>query len=270
MTSTLDQQNWGLAESPFGGGLQQLFFQGASAGEALARMRYLRANRRIGLLSGTEGAGKTQLLRVFEKDCRQQEFAVANISLQGKSAREFYCELGSVLGCPLRLDDEQPRLFRQVADRLAENAIQGISSVLLLDDVHLAGPDLIAQLLRLAKLRDSLTLPPAMVLTSNKADLDRLPATLVELVDLRVEIEPWDELDTIGYLQLALVEAGCQHPLFDDKSLSEIYRLTGGVPRKVNRLADSALLIGSADAPEIIDSETILTAHEALSPPSRT
>ena len=69
----------------------------------------------------------------------------------------------------------------------------------------------------------------------------RLGEQLLEMIDLRIDLEPWDELDTIGYLQLALVEAGCQQPLFDDDSLSEIHRLAAGIPRRVNRLADYAL-----------------------------
>jgi type II secretory pathway predicted ATPase ExeA len=133
----------------------------------------------------------------------------------------------------------------------------------LLDDVHEAGPDLSAQLLRLVQLdaaRETLTL----VLATRAAQAPRLGEQLLELVDLRIDLEPWGELDTVGYLQLALVEAGCERPLFDDDSLAEIHRLTSGVPRQVNRLAEHALWAGAAGTPEIIDTAAIRAAHAEL------
>lgn len=267
MTQTLDQQNWGLTRSPFSGGLQQgLLFEGVSVREALARMRFLRSNARLGLLSGAAGTGKSHLLRVFADDCRKEGCAVANVGLQGLSPREFYWELGSQLGSSLALEAETLRLFRRVADSLTESSLQGVSSVLLLDDVDHAGPDLVSQLVRLIKLKDAQALPVSMVISCSQEALNRLPAALTGLIDLQIELEPWDELDTVGYLQLALVEAGCQQPLFDDASLAEIHRLAGGVPRTVKRLADAALLLGSSTAPEIIDTETVKAAHQRLSP----
>ena len=267
MTQPVNQQGWGLEKSPFGGGLDtRLFFEGATQREALARLRFLRANGRLGLVDGPAGSGKSLLLRMFEQDCRRSGFAVAQLNMQGLSPREFTWELGNQLGTAGRIEEELPQLFRQLADRLAENALQDIETILFLDDLHEAGPDLLGQVVRIAKLDLGGDRPLAMVLSSVDHALDWLPTSLAELVDLRVQLEAWDELDTIGYLQLALVEAGSSQPLFDDHSLSEIHRLSGGVPRQVKRLADYALLIGSATAPEIIDCETIRAAHQVLNP----
>jgi len=85
------------------------------------------------------------------------------------------------------------------------------------------------------------------------------------LVDLRIDLEPWDELDTIGYLQMALLEAGAQRPLFEEEALSHLHRASRGVPRTVNRLADFALLAGSSNAQEKIEASTIQAASEAIS-----
>jgi type II secretory pathway predicted ATPase ExeA len=91
----------------------------------------------------------------------------------------------------------------------------------------------------------------------------------LDLVDLRVDLEPWDAEDTTGFLQLALVAAGAGRPIFDEAALAEIHRLSGGVPRLVNRLADYALVAGSSAGLELIDEETVATAYAAISPPVR-
>ena len=263
-----DPTIWGLEKSPFSSGLEmKLFFEGATHREALARLRFLRANRRLGLVLGEPGTGKSLLFKVFENECRRQGCAVASVNLLGLSTREFYWQIASQLAAAVRVEDDQLRLFRQLSDRIVVNRLQDVPTVVLVDDAHQALPDLLAQLVRLTQLDAVSPNPLTMVLATCEAQSARLGAQLLELIDLRIDLEPWDELDTIGYLQLALVEAGCQQPLFDDQSLSEIHRLTAGVPRRVNRLAEHALLVGVADTGEIIDTETIRAAHAALSPP---
>ena len=268
MKQTFDQQIWGLADSPFREGPHRsLFFEGVSVRESLARLRYARSNGRLGLITGPTGSGKSLLLRVFDQQCQNEGNRVARIGLQGISTRELCWELASQLGSSSCLSDDLPRLFQRVTDAITENSLQGFTIVFLLDDVDQAGPDVTSQLVRLVKLKNAQALPLAIVFTSAAEGISRLPAALSELIDLRIELEAWDELDTVGYLQLALVEAGCQQPIFDDASLAEIHRLTGGIPRSVKRLADAALLLGSATAPEIIDTETVKAAHQRLSLP---
>lgn len=258
MAEQLELTKWDLTCSPFAGGLRRgLFFEGASQREAMARLRYVRTSGKLALVVGSTGIGKSMLLEAFARDCRLGRAAVAKISLHGLGTRDFYGQLGTALGCnPLSADDV-PQLYRQFADRLFENGAQSLSTVVLLDDLHQAGPDVISQVLRMAKLCSSLNVPPTIVLACQEEQLGRLGTSLIELVDLRIELEPWDELDTVGYLQLALVEAGCGQPLFDDQSLSEIHRIAGGVPRQVNRLAEHSLLLGSA---------TVRSAHSELNP----
>jgi|GEM_PF-665053 len=261
---------WGLEKSPFSSGLEtRQFFEGATHREALARLRFLRANRRLGLVLGEPGTGKSLLFKVFENHCRRQGCAVASVNLLGLSTREFYWQIASQLAAVVRVEDDQLRLFRQLSDRIVVNRLQDVPTVVLVDDAHQAGPDLLAQLVRLTQLDAVSPSPLTMVLAVREAQAARLGEQLLELIDLRIDLEPWDELDTIGYLQLALVDAGCQQPLFDDESLSEIHLLTAGIPRRVNRLAEHALLVGAGacDAGEIIDTATIRAAHAALSPP---
>jgi len=261
-----------LEKSPFSSSLERrLFFEGATHREALARLRFLRANRRLGLMLGEPGMGKSLLLKVFENQCRRQGCAVASVNLLGLSTREFTWQIASQLDAAVRVEDDQLRLFRQLSDQIVVNRLQGISTVVLLDNAHQAGPDLLAQLVRLTQLDAASPNPLTMVLATCEAQAARLGEQLLELVDLRIDLEPWDELDTIGYLQLAQVQAGCQRPLFDDDSLSEIHRLSAGNPRQVNRLADNALLVGAGQitGSEIIDVETVRAAHAELSSPVR-
>ena len=61
------QAHWGLQESPFRGLLDpKFFYQSPTHEEALARLQFLvDQQRRLGLLVGPPGSGKSLLLEVF-------------------------------------------------------------------------------------------------------------------------------------------------------------------------------------------------------------
>jgi len=171
-------------------------------------------------------------------------------------------QVAAGLGAAPREDADVPRLWRLITDGAAENRLQQIHTVLLLDDAGRAGPDVATQLVRLARLDPTPTARWTMVLAAEADQARRWNDTLRELVDLRIDLGPWDEADTIGYVQTALVEAGCLEPLFNNRALAELHELAGGVPRRVARLADFALLAGAAAGERTIDASIIRAAHE--------
>jgi len=260
------QTHWGLEKPPFPSGLDpKLFYEGASQRESLARLRFLLAHRRrLGLVLGATGLGKSLLLSVFSEQCRLAGQAVAQVDLLGLSSREFYWQLGNELRAAVHLEDDMLRLYRQLTDRLQENCLQGKQTVLVLDDLDQVGPDFLNQVQRLLRTETAHGGWLTLIASANPQQLSRLGKGLLELVDLRIDLQPWDELDTMGYLQMALFEAGAERPLFDDEAMSDLHHASAGVPRVVNRLADFALLAGSNDSLEMIDASTIQAASEAV------
>jgi general secretion pathway protein A len=121
------------------------------------------------------------------------------------------------------------------------------------------------QRLRLLSLGGQASRWLTLVLIATPRGTQRLGEELLEAFDLRIDLEPWTEADMIGYLQHALIEAGGDRPIFDDEALSALHGLTGGIPRKVNRLADHALLGAAAEGCEMVDAAMVEAAHDALS-----
>ena len=257
--------HWGLQRSPFPSGTdRRLFFEGASQREALARLRFLVENqRRLGVLLGEPGLGKSLLLEVFAAECRRNSQRVAHLDLLGLSSREFLWQLGTEIHAGVQFDDQPLRLYQLLKDQIQQNCLQEIPTVLLLDNADQAGTDLLTQLLRLVNMGPTDN-GLSIVLAANRNQASRFGDRLLQLVDLRIDLEPWDELDTTGYLQLAIVEAGAERPLFDDQAISDLHQQTEGNPRRINRLADYALLIGSGSGQEIVDPAIVQAAGEAM------
>lgn len=261
--------HWQLSESPFRTVLDtRHFYPSASHDEALARLEYLvDARRRLGVLLGEGGVGKSLVLRVAAERFARKGAAVAIVDAVGVSTREFLWQLASSLGAAPRDTSDSVHLWRLVVDRLAENRLQQTSTVLLVDDAGQAGPDVIVQLARLARLETAPTARWTIVLAAEAAQAARWSETLREQVDLRIDLEPWSEADTIGFVQTSLVDAGRFDPVFEHDALTTIHDLTQGVPRRVVRLADLALVAGAAAGVERIDAPMVHSAHGEMSWP---
>lgn len=260
--------HWGLEKAPFPTGTAEpVFYLGIPQREALARMRFLVHNqRRLGLLVGAAGSGKSLTLDCFSEEFAKHFWHGKRLCLVNLNVREFYWQLALALRAAPRLADDMPRLLRRWEDRLRGNQLQEETTVLLLDDADQAGADLLPVILRLVQLPAARVGDLTIILTAQEGQESRLGKQLLEYVDLRIELDAWDADDTSGYLQTALEEAGAVRPLFDDQALEEIRRLTGGLPRQLNRLADHALLVGSSLGLDCVDASTVAEAHTSLEP----
>jgi type II secretory pathway predicted ATPase ExeA len=257
--------HWSLERSPFADGADEpLFCEGDSQVEALARLRFVvRDRRRAAVICGGRGVGKSRLMRQFAEECRHEGRAVVATSLAGVTAREALWQVAAQWAIGPHPADDAVTLFRRIAAALDAQRWQRCAAIVLFDDADLAGPDVRSYVQRLVQVSgDDSWL--SLVLSTSTDALDRLGADLLEAVDLRIDLEPWSESECVGYVQHALLEAGCDRPAFDDGALETLARLSGGVPRRLNRLADHALLAAAAEGLDAATAATVEAADDAL------
>jgi type II secretory pathway predicted ATPase ExeA len=263
---SLPLEHWGFERWPFQNAeAADQFYPTAGNDEVLARIEYLvDAGRRLGALVGESGVGKSLLLQVAAKRLARQGRAVVWLSALGASVRELLWQIAAGLAVSPSADADSHRLWRQIADRMVENRLQQIHTILLVDDAGHAGPDVVTQLVRLTRLDTSPAARWTIVLAAEPGQATRWNNTLRELIDLRINLRPWDVEDTLGYVQTALVEAGSVEPVFDDYALTRLHELTEGIPRQVARLAERTLLAAAAAGRNAIDAAMVDAAHEEI------
>jgi len=88
---------------------------------------------------------------------------------------------------------------------------------------------------------------------------------LVQRVRLRFHLGPLDRRETREYIEHRLNVAGRgDNSLFAEDTFATIHRYTGGVPRLINTLCDTALLCAFADEKKFLDSGDVMSAVQEL------
>ena len=257
---------WGVDRSPFEvGSNQAIFYRGASHDEALARIDFLSSHkRRLGLLLGESGIGKSLTLQVAARSLRRAGKVVVLLDPTGASPAKLYWQLASQLGISSVAEDDLLQLWSRIADRIHENRLQQLDMVLLVDNAGAATPEVMMELLRLSQIDPQLDARWTTVLATSPAEARLWSESLFEQIDLRINLERWDESETVGFVQIALVEAGRRTPVFEEAALSVLHNLSKGLPRHIVRLADFSMLASAAAELEIIDAETVQRAHREV------
>ena len=135
----------------------------------------------------------------------------------------------------------------------------------LIDDADEASPKywprwfgwLRANLGRLARL--------TIVVSSRTANLGQLGGRLLELADLRIDVEPLQQPETEGFVRQLVGPAGHRRHVHARLALARLHELTGGVPRHINQMAELALLAAAGQGLELVDVHTIETVFDELS-----
>ncbi len=104
----------------------------------------------------------------------------------------------------------------------------------------------------------------ALMLAGGPEVLLKLPPAFADRLAARCLVGPLSEAETATYIRgrLAAAGAGAAEPLFDRATLAALHLAADGLPRRLNRLADLALLIAYAKDQERPDADTVATAAQ--------
>ncbi len=243
-----------------------MFYESPTHQEALSRLHFLvEHRRRLGLLLGDSGSGKSRLLQVIAGQLRRQGSVVAHVNLIGCVPRELLWSLAAQLGTNPADDEPLFTLWRDVADCLSENRIQQRPTVILLDDADHAASEVLTHIERLLHADASTESRLTLIVAAQRGRLAQLGPRLLDEAELRIELEFWDEDDTAAFLHESSTSHN-QATAFNPSAAACLHQLGRGVPRRVGQLAELARLAGAGSQLCHIDAQTVEGVYEELSP----
>jgi general secretion pathway protein A len=251
---------------PFNGRVDpKYFFPSPTHEEAIARLHFLVENhRRLGLVLGAVGCGKSLILEVFAGQLRRGGRAVAKLDLLGLDAAEMLWRIAVDWGLNPPPSASPTSLWRMLDDRLMEHRFRQLDTVILLDDAAEAGRGVLPHVVRLAAHDPSPDARLTVILAAEKTNVGNLGNRLLEQSDLRIDLEPWTLEDVEGFLTSSLARAGGKKRIFTADAVAMLCDLSEGVPRRVVQLADLALLAGAGAELSQIDAEVVHSVHQEL------
>jgi len=264
---------WDLSRNPFDNDCSPRFYFGTQTHQAaLLKLLYLIENRKgLGMLVGSTGSGKSFLTQVLAEKVGETQGPFVHLVFPQLSSAELLAYLAVELGANESAVDSRvvglDRTLREIERLLSGFTQQGQHPVIVIDEAHLIDDVDVFQALRLllnfqqpGKLQFTLLLSGQPELLSH---VRRLGA-LEERLTIKCVLRALSLEETMDYVNFRLEAAGAKRQLFDDAALLAVYELSGGVPRRINRICDLALLVGFADESRSISSPQVEAVSEEL------
>ena len=219
------------------------------------------------VITGEIGSGKTTLLQSFLGEL-PEDVVYAVVSQTQLTPTQFLQTVLAEFGFR-PFNKRKVELLDMLNMFLIEQYGNGKKVVLIIDEAQNLSKKVLEEVRMLSGiethkekvLRIILAGQPELKTTLESASLKQL----VQRVRLRFHIGPLDQREMTEYIEHRLTVAGRDDgKLFAADTYHSIYLYTGGVPRLVNTLCDTALLIAFGDGKESVEMSDIMSAVEEL------
>lgn len=254
---------YGLVREPFEMTPDPSFlYLGEAHREGLATLVYgVRSGKGFVLLTGEVGMGKTTLLHALlgQLDESTASAFIFNPRLEPLDfLRILFEELGIEQACSTKAE-YLLALNRFLIERLEAGHP---TPLLIVDEAQNLSPEMLEEV----RLLSNLETPRSkliQIMLVGQPELKELLAKpelrqLRQRIALRHDLRPFDEGETARYIGDRLSKAGYTgQGLFKKAALREIHNISGGIPRLINSLCDSALLLGYSQGKQTLGADAI-------------
>jgi type II secretory pathway predicted ATPase ExeA len=268
-------EHFGLREPPFRiTPHTDFFFTGANRGPTLDALIYaITQDEGIVKVTGEVGSGKTMLCRMLLErlPADVESLYLANPSL---SRTEILGAIADELGIPA--DGQTTHsMIRTLQDALVERYAAGKRVVIMIDEAHAMPAESLEEIRLLSNLESKATKLLQIALFAQPELDERLAANdmrqLRERITQHFNLAPLKASEVGNYIEFRLRAAGYRGPNpFSARAIETIARLSEGLSRRINILADKALLAAYSGGSHQVDAaEVKVAAQDARFAPIR-
>jgi len=219
------------------------------------------------VITGEIGAGKTTLIQSFLEEL-DDDVVYAVVSQTQLTATEFLQAILTEFGFK-PFDKRKVELLDMLNMFLIEQYSNGKKVLLIIDEAQNLSKKVLEEVRMISGLETHKEKVLRIVLAGQPELKDTLDSPslkqLMQRVRLRFHIGPLDRQELREYVERRLAVAGrSKADLFAEDSFESIYRFSGGVPRLINTLCDTALLCSFADEKDVVTALDVIAAAQEL------
>ena len=219
------------------------------------------------VITGEVGSGKTTLIESFLKEV-EADIVVAQVNQTQVSAVDFLQAVLVQFGfAPFKM--KKGELIATLNQFLVEQYSAGRKVLLIVDEAQNLSLRVLEEVRLLSGVETTKDKVLRIILAGQPELSDKLDAPelkqLAQRVRLRFHLGTLSPEDMRAYIQHRLEVAGsADREIFSEDTFAEIFRYTGGVPRLVNTLCDTAMMAAFTTDADHVDLTSIASAIEEL------
>ena len=261
------EEHFGLARQAFGETVDpSIYVPLPSRQAAIRRLRYgLERGQGPALLVAESGMGKSLVARLLSHELKTTS---AHLTFPAMPAAELIEFIAEELGAgPSRSPATIAHALQNLRGWLSASARRGTRPLLVVDEAHLIDDP--AMFETLSALLNFATKGPSdmmLLIVGTLEVLSKLPPGLSDRLAARAHLAPLNEPETAQYIAGRLAFAGVDRPLFPLETMPLLHRASEGSPRRLNRIADLALLISYAENQRHVTPRAIAIAAQDSEP----
>lgn len=264
------EAHWQLRVRPFESAIDgRNYYPSELHQGALLRLRYAIENGfSAALLVGPSGIGKTLIAQQLAAQLPESSGPLVHVVFPQMPADQLLAFLaGELTGDYSEQEPTVEQSVRRLRAALMDNAERGGHTVLILDEAHLIRDPDTLETLRLLLNFQHQGRPTCTLLLVGLAPLlstlQRLPE-FDDRIDVKCLLPRFTLEQTMAYVSHRLHAAGAARHIFTVAALEALHDASRGVPRRINRLADLALLVGFAEELPVIGPAQIESVADEL------
>ena len=197
------------------------------------------------VITGEIGAGKTTLIETFLREL-QGDVVVAQLSQTQLSPTAFLQTILVQFGFT-PFDMNKPEVLATLNQFLVEQHVSGRKVLLIVDEAQNLSNRVLEELRMLSGIETTKEKVLRIILVGQPELNDKLNSReliqLAQRVRLRFHLSTLSQAETSAYIDHRLEVAGSQgRRIFEEDTYPVIYKYTGGVPRLINTLCDTAMM----------------------------
>jgi type II secretory pathway predicted ATPase ExeA len=219
------------------------------------------------VITGEIGSGKTTLIESFLKEI-QTDVVVAQINQTQVSAVDFLQAVLVQFGfSPFKM--KKAELIATLNNFLIEQHGAGRKVLLIVDEAQNLSLRVLEEIRLLSGVETTKEKVLRIILAGQPELNDKLDAPeliqLAQRIRLRFHLQTLTAAELRAYMQHRLEVAGAgDRQIFAEDTFAEIYRYTGGVPRLVNTLCDTAMMAAFASNRDVVTVGDVASAIDEL------
>lgn len=238
--------------------------------DALGRLKYSVDKQGFAVVMADPGCGKSTLMRILVSRLSKEKYLPLYLTDSKLTPRWLYAGLLDQMGL-------EAKFYRGDSKRILQKEIESVKKVqkknvvCILDEAHLLEKETLEEFRFLLNCQFDSTSPMALILVGqkelweNKLRLQKY-AAIRQRIDMHVVLERLNRSEVSQYIAAHIAYSGHTGELFTSDAEDEIYKITAGIPRVINRTCEKALMYAYQQQKRLIDGNMIryVADHEML------